>query len=75
MDRFQRLKSDLTDNSLQDFMTDKSWPKAERKFRDNTTNGWTFLPLDESRQEFERRYGPQEWNDLSEWDATPEGGW
>ena len=73
MERYQRLRYELTDNAIGFFLTDKAWPKAV-KYRDNTTNGWTFLPLAESRQEFEKRYGQQEWNDLEEWDATPKGG-
>jgi hypothetical protein len=73
IERYQRLRYELTDNALGNFLIDDGWPKAE-KFRDNKSNGWTFLPLEESRQEFEKRYGPQEWNDLKEWDATPLGG-
>jgi hypothetical protein len=47
-------------------MTDKNWPKAQ-KYRDNKNNGWAFEPLAESRAEWDRRYGPQQWDNTPEW--------
>jgi hypothetical protein len=43
MKRFPRSKWELSDNTIREFMTDESWPKAQ-KFRDKN-NGWTFEPL------------------------------
>jgi hypothetical protein len=64
-DRFPRLRYELSDNQLRDFLLDPDWPKAV-KFRDSKNNGYTFEPLGESRAEFDKRYGPQ-------WDARPAG--
>jgi hypothetical protein len=68
LDRFPRLRYELSDNALRDFLADRDWPKAE-KYRDSRNNGWSFLPLDESRRAWERRYGPREWNEMREWFA------
>jgi hypothetical protein len=65
-DRFPRLRFELSDNTIAEFMSDKSWPKAQ-KFRDNKSNGWTFEPLAESRAAWDQRYGPQAWNEVREW--------
>ena len=67
--RFPRLRGDLSDNQIEEFMTDASWPKAHR-FRDNRNNGWTFEPLIESRAAWDQRYGPQSWNEMTEWDPS-----
>jgi len=66
LDRFPRLRYELSDNALRDFLADKDWPKAE-KYRDSRNNGWSFLPLDESRRAWERRYTPRQWNKMREW--------
>jgi ABC-type cobalamin/Fe3+-siderophores transport system ATPase subunit len=71
MERFPRLKWELSDSAIADFMVDESWPKAT-KFRDNITNGWTLEPLAGSRREWDRRYGPQSWNEMKEWDPEPQ---
>jgi hypothetical protein len=70
IERFQRLRWELSDSALADFLSDEGWPKAT-KFRDASNNGWTFEPLAESRAEWDRRYGPQDWDETQEWDATP----
>ena len=70
MARFPRLRGDLSDNQIEEFMTDAGWPKAHR-FRDNRNNGWTFEPLIESRAAWDQRYGPQSWNEMTDWDPTP----
>ena len=74
MSRFPRLRGDLSDNQIEEFMTDAGWPKAHR-FRDNRNNGWTFEPLIESRAAWDQRYGPQAWNEMIEWDASPRRLW
>jgi hypothetical protein len=66
IDRFPRLRWELSDNMIEEFMTDESWPKAT-KHRDAKNNGWTFEPLMESRTQWDRRYGPQRWNETREW--------
>jgi hypothetical protein len=69
MDRFPRLKWELSDNNIADFLSDKNWLKAQ-KYRDNKNNGWTFEPLKESREAWDRRYGPQKWDATQEWIAV-----
>jgi len=69
MQRYPRLRFELSDNTIEEFMTNKSWPKAT-KFRDNRNNGWTFEPLTQSRAQWDRRYSPQKWNDVPEWIAS-----
>jgi Family of unknown function (DUF5906) len=66
IERFPRLRWELSDNALADFMTDQSWPKAQR-FRNNKNNGWTFEPLKESREAFDQRYGPRVWSEAKDW--------
>jgi energy-coupling factor transporter ATP-binding protein EcfA2 len=66
IERFPRLRWELSDNALEEFMTDESWPKAT-KFRDAKNNGWTFEPLAESRAQWDQRYGPQRWSEGVEW--------
>jgi hypothetical protein len=65
-ERFPRLRWELSDIMLEDFVTDERWPKA-KKYRDAHRNGWTFEPLKESREAWDQRYGPQKWNDVKEW--------
>ena len=69
MQRYPRIRFELSDNTIEEFMTNKSWPKAT-KFRDNRNNGWTFEPLTQSRAQWDRRYSPQKWNDVPEWIAS-----
>src|SRR6516165_4946956 len=64
--RFPRLRFELSDTMLEEFVTDESWPKA-KKFRSNQRNGWTFEPLTESRQAWDKRYGPQPWSAAKDW--------
>ena len=61
-ERFPRLRWELSDSMLEDFVTDEGWLKA-RKYRDSKRNGWTFEPLADSRKAWDQRYGPQAWND------------
>ena len=55
--RFPRLRFELSDSIFEDFMTDENWVKA-KKYRDSKRNGWAFEPLTESRQAWQKRYGP-----------------
>jgi hypothetical protein len=66
IERFPRLRWELSDNMLEEFVTDEGWPKAT-KFRDAKGNGWTFEPLAESRAQWDQRYGPQRWSEAVEW--------
>jgi hypothetical protein len=65
-DGYARLRLDLTSHMLQAFLEDRSWPKAT-KYRDSNNNGWSFLPLRENREAWDRRYSPRQWNGLKEW--------
>ena len=65
-DRFPRLRFELSDSMLEDFLTDEGWPKA-KKFRDSKRNGWSFEPLTDSRQAWDKRYGPQPWSAARDW--------
>jgi len=73
-DGYARLRLDLTPNMLQAFLEDPTWPKAT-KYRDTKNNGWSFFPLQESRQAWDRRYSPRQWNAVKEWrDLFPNEG-
>jgi hypothetical protein len=65
MERFPRLRHELTDNQIRDFLLDEGWPKAI-KWRDKIGNGYIFEPLQESRAAWDQRY-PRKWNDVKEW--------
>jgi hypothetical protein len=69
MQRFPRLRFELSDNALAEFLSDEAWIKA-KKHRDNKSNGWTFEPLADSRKVWDRHYGPHKWSDAKEWDTT-----
>jgi hypothetical protein len=70
-----RLKFDLTENALRDFLVD-----SERtgivctKYRTNVANGWSFPPLEECRQAWTKRYGKVAWDhsEVAEWGAKSE---
>jgi hypothetical protein len=67
MQRFPRLRWELSDSTIEGFMTEEGWVKAQ-KFRDSKRNGWTFEPLTESRQAWKERYGSQDWaNEVRDW--------
>jgi len=65
-----RLRWDLSDVGLRNFLID-----PERigvvctKYRNSVGNGWSFPPLSECREAWERVYGPQRWDNLAlrEW--------
>jgi hypothetical protein len=72
-DRVPRLRYDLSEVSLRDFLID-----AERtggvictKYRRSNANGWSFPPLAECREAWEKLYGPQRWdNPAKDWCLT-----
>jgi hypothetical protein len=71
IDRFPRLRYDLSDTMIRDFILDEGWPKGN----DNKNNGYSLFPLKESREEWDRRYGPEKWNTMTEWrDRLPHEG-
>jgi len=72
--RFPRLRFELSDSIFEDFMTDENWVKA-KKYRDSKRNGWAFEPLTESRQAWQKRYGPHRWsNNAKDWGENYGGG-
>ena len=69
-----RLRNDLTEIGLRNFLLDE-----ERigtictKYRSANTNGWSFPPLAEAREAWERCYGTVKWDnpDAKEWGDVP----
>jgi hypothetical protein len=64
-----RLRFELTEVGLRNFLLN-----AERigvvctKYRNSAANGWTFPPLPECREAWERLYGALRWdNDAKDW--------
>ena len=64
-----RLRFELTEVGLRKFLLN-----AERigvvctKYRNSAANGWTFAPLSECREAWERLYGALRWdNDAKDW--------
>ena len=58
-DKIPRLRLDLTDVALRDFLTnEESIGIPCDKFRTSSANGWSFAPLLELRDAWSRRYGP-----------------
>jgi hypothetical protein len=68
-ERFPRLKWDLTEVGLWNFLTDEDMIGIPcTKYRANFANGWSFAPLDELREAWVRRYGPVKWHtEAMEW--------
>jgi Family of unknown function (DUF5906) len=68
-ERFPRLKWDLTDVSLQQFLTDPERAGIPcEKHRDAKANGWSFAPLAELREAWSRTWGAVKWdNPAEEW--------
>ena len=63
MERVPRLKWDLTEVGLRNFLIDEETIGiACTKYRASFGNGWTFGPLDELRSAWSRRYGPVKWD-------------
>src|SRR5262249_11985721 len=73
IERVPRLKWDLTEVALRNFLTDEETIGIPcSKFRANSGNGWSFAPLSELREAWSRRYGPMKWdNPVKEWTKKP----
>jgi len=71
--RVPRLKWDLTEVALRNFLTDEETIGIPcSKFRANSGNGWSFAPLSELRDAWCRRYGPMKWdNPVKQWSKKP----
>jgi len=68
-EKFPRLKWDLSDVALANFLKDEVG--CEQK-RSGSCNGWSFPPLPEARTAWEERYGPRPWdNPEAEWGGKP----
>jgi len=69
-ERVPRLKWDLTEVALRDFLVGLDIPCT--KYRAARSNGWSLAPLDELRAAWIRRWGPVEWdNPETEWGKRP----
>jgi hypothetical protein len=66
--RVPRLRFDLTEVGLRDFLTSKERIGIEcQKYRSSHANGWSFPLLAECRQAWVEKYGPVDWDDAEEW--------
>jgi hypothetical protein len=72
-ERVPRLRFDLSDVALADFLTDVDRiGVACEKWRSAAANGWTFPALAECRAAWEAKYGPVQWGtDAEDWAAGP----
>jgi hypothetical protein len=68
-EKMPRLKFDLTEVALKNFLTDEECVGIPcEKLRTAAANGWSFAPLAELRDAWCRRYGPVKWDtDAMEW--------
>src|SRR5262249_19275467 len=68
-ERFPRLKYDLSEVVLRNFLTHREgFGFKIKKSRTSIGNGWSFPPLDECRAAWDQRYGPVVWDpDIVEW--------
>ena len=67
--RVPRLRWDLSDVGLRNFLTDEeSIGVICTKYRSASANGWSFPPLSECREAWSKRYGPTKWDtDMIDW--------
>src|ERR1700687_6208609 len=68
--KFPRLRFDLSENGLRDFLIDKERTGvACDKHRTAMFNGWSSPPLAEAREAFDKLYGPIAWDnpEAEEW--------
>ena len=71
--RVPRLR-ELTEVGLRNFLIDEeSIGIACTKYRAAIGNGWTFAPLTEAREAWERRYGPVKWDNAEARDWEKRG--
>jgi hypothetical protein len=68
-DKIRRLKWDLSEVGLRDFLVDEERLGVNcTKYRAANANGWSFPPLAEARAAWCQRYGPTKWdNPVEEW--------
>ena len=69
-ERFPRLKWDLTEVGLRNFLIDEDTIGIPcTKYRAKFANGWTFASLEDLRGAWARRYGPVKWDnpEAKEW--------
>ena len=67
-ERIPRLKWDLSEVSLRNFLIDvESIGIVCTKHRSSAANGWSFPPLAECRQAWSTRYGSSDWSLDEEW--------
>ena len=68
-ERVPRLRFDLTDVGLRNFLTDGEVGFVCTKARKSIANGWSFPLLAECRAAWEKRYGPTKWDhpEVKEW--------
>ena len=69
IDRVPRLRWDLSDVGLRNFLTDEARIGVVcTKYRTAFANGWSFPPLSECREAWSKRYGPTKWDtDMTDW--------
>jgi hypothetical protein len=67
--RVPRLRWDLSDVGLRNFLTDEeSIGVVCTKYRSASANGWSFPSLSECREAWSKRYGPTKWDsDMIDW--------
>ena len=72
--RVPRLRWDLSDVGLRNFLTDEeSIGVICTKYRSASANGWSFPPLSECREAWSKRYGPTKWDtDMIDWGEPAE---
>jgi hypothetical protein len=71
-DRVPRLKWDVTEVALANFLDKEKGNGVGNvcdKARTSAHNGWSFPPLAECREVFEKFFGPQRWGPPVEWAA------
>jgi hypothetical protein len=68
-ERVPRLRWELTEPGLRNFLVDEETLGIVcTKYRTAVCNGWSFPPLAECREAWERRYGPVKWDSADkEW--------
>jgi len=71
-ERVPRLRYELTEVSLRNFLVDEeSLGITCTKYRASIGNGWSFPPLKECRQAWSSRYGSSGWDETEEWKPPP----
>ena len=72
-ERVPRLKWDLTEVALRNFLTDEETIGVPcTKYRASWGNGWSFAPLSDLRKAWAKRYGTIKWDTpANEWSKKP----